>query len=54
NGNEIIDIHNLDITDPIALEKTINNIPGVVTVGLFALRDADVILIGKGDEVISF
>ena len=54
NGNEIIDIHNLDITDPIALEKTINNIPGVVTVGLFALRDADVVLIGKGDEVISF
>jgi len=53
NGNEIIDIHNLDITDPIGLEKTINNIPGVVTVGLFALRDADVVLIGKGSEVIS-
>lgn len=54
NGCEIIDIHNLDIMEPMALEKTINNIPGVVTVGLFALRDADVVLVGKGTEVISY
>ncbi len=53
NGNEIIDIHNLDILDPMEMERVINNIPGVVTVGLFALRAADVVLIGKGDEVIT-
>lgn len=53
NHNHIIDVHNLSILDPIELEKTINNIPGVVTVGLFALRPADVVLIGKGDQVIT-
>lgn len=54
NGCEIIDIHNLEIMEPMAMEKTINNIPGVVTVGLFALRDADVVLVGQGNEVITF
>ncbi len=54
NGCEIIDIHNLNITEPMTLEKEINNIPGVVTVGLFALRDADVVLVGKGTEVITY
>lgn len=53
NGNEIIDIRNLDISNPIELEKTINNIPGVVTVGLFALRGADIVLVGKGDEIVT-
>ncbi len=53
NGCEIIDIHNLDIKQPAAMEKIINNIPGVVTVGIFAIRDADIVLIGKGDEVIT-
>ena len=53
NACEIIDIHNLYIRDPIAMERVINNIPGVVTVGLFALRDADVVLIGDGDRVIT-
>ncbi|NOQ34702.1 MAG: ribose-5-phosphate isomerase RpiA [Methylococcaceae bacterium] len=53
NGCEIIDIHNMDIMEPMTLEKAINNIAGVVTVGLFALRDADVVLIGKGSEVIT-
>lgn len=53
NHNHIIDVHNLSILDPIELEKTVNNIPGVVTVGLFALRPADVVLIGKGDQVIT-
>lgn len=46
NGNIILDVHNLCILDPIALEKTINALPGVVTVGLFAARGADVVLIG--------
>lgn len=53
NHCEILDVHNLSIIDPIALEKTINNIPGVVTNGLFALRGADVVLVGKGAEVVT-
>jgi len=46
NGNEIIDIHDLRITDPKGLESQLNQIPGIVTNGLFALRGADVILMG--------
>ncbi len=46
NGNLILDVHGLRITDPVALESALNQIPGVVTVGLFALRPADVLLIG--------
>lgn len=53
NGNEIIDIHDLYVRQPTVLEKTINNIPGVVTVGLFALRPADVILLGREDVVVT-
>ncbi len=51
NGNEIIDVANLDMTDPRALEETLNQIPGVVTVGLFARRAADVLLLGRHDGV---
>ena len=46
NGNVILDIHNLAITDPVAMERAINQIPGVVAVGLFARRPADVVIIG--------
>ncbi len=46
NGNLILDIHGLAITDPIAMESAINQIPGVVAVGLFARRAADVVIIG--------
>jgi ribose 5-phosphate isomerase A len=46
NGNHILDVHDLKITDPIALEREINQIVGVVTVGLFAARGADVLIIG--------
>ncbi|MEY4847193.1 MAG: ribose 5-phosphate isomerase [Pseudomonadota bacterium] len=46
NGNQIIDVHGLTILDPIALENTINGIAGVVSVGLFAKRSADVVLVG--------
>ena len=53
NGCEIIDVHNLSIVDPMEMERVINNIAGVVTVGLFALRDADGVLVGKGEEVIT-
>ncbi|MGN1393797.1 MAG: ribose-5-phosphate isomerase RpiA [Succinivibrionaceae bacterium] len=51
NGNHILDVHNLQITEPKELEKIINAIPGVVTVGLFAKRGADVLIIGKDDNV---
>ena len=50
NGNLILDVHNLKIIDPPLLEKKINNLPGVVTNGIFALRPADVIIIGTGDQ----
>ena len=46
NGNWILDVHNLRITDPVALEADLNQITGVVCVGLFARRPADVVLIG--------
>ena len=46
NGNVILDIHNLSIIDPVALEAAINQVPGVVSVGLFARRAADVVIIG--------
>lgn len=46
NGNVILDIHGLDILEPIKLEQTLNNIVGVVTCGLFAARGADVLLLG--------
>ena len=45
NGNHILDIHNLQIANPIDMEARINRIPGVVTVGLFADRPADILLI---------
>lgn len=45
NGNHILDVHNLQIANPIDMEARINRIPGVVTVGLFAQRPADVLLI---------
>jgi ribose 5-phosphate isomerase A len=46
NGNHIVDVHDLVIKDPMALEAALNQIPGIVTVGLFAQRRADVLLIG--------
>ncbi|QFQ32227.1 ribose-5-phosphate isomerase RpiA [Buchnera aphidicola] len=51
HGNIILDIHNLNISDPIAIEKKISLLPGVVTVGLFALRGADIILMGTKNSV---
>ena len=54
NGNIILDVHDLEINEPIKLEKFLNNIPGVVTNGLFAIRCADKLLIAddKNIEVI--
>lgn len=51
NGNHILDVHGLTILDPPALEAEINQIAGVVTVGIFARRPADVLLIGHADRV---
>lgn len=46
NGNAIIDVHGLSIVDPVGLEAALNQIPGVVAVGLFARRPADVVIVG--------
>lgn len=51
NGNLILDVHGLTITDPISLEREINDIPGVVCNGIFALRRADVLLLGGSSGV---
>ena len=51
NGNVILDVHNLTITNPVELEKQLNNIVGVVTNGLFAMRGADKVLIGTEQGV---
>jgi len=51
NENVILDIHGLSIVDPVALETAINRIAGVVTVGLFARRGANVILVGTDTGV---
>ncbi|MFW0094631.1 MAG: ribose-5-phosphate isomerase RpiA [Coxiella endosymbiont of Haemaphysalis qinghaiensis] len=51
NGNVILDVHNLNILNPIELEKTLNNIPGVVSNGLFAHRPADTLVVGTSAGV---
>jgi ribose 5-phosphate isomerase A len=51
NGNVIVDVHGLAITDPVALERAIDGIVGVVTNGLFAARGADVLLLGTPEGV---
>ncbi|NVK26505.1 ribose 5-phosphate isomerase A [Marinomonas sp. CT5] len=51
NGNHILDVYNLEILDPIALEKSIDGIVGVVTNGLFAKRSADILLLGTKDGI---
>jgi ribose 5-phosphate isomerase A len=51
NAAHIIDVAGMQITDPVALEAQINQIPGVITVGLFAQRGADVCLLGTADGV---
>jgi len=51
NGNLILDVHGLTILNPVALEETLNNVPGVVTNGLFARRSADVLLLGTDQGI---
>ena len=52
NGHIIIDVHDLDINEPMALEKKINHMPGVITNGIFSIRSADEILIATDNGVI--
>ncbi len=54
NGNVILDVHNLEILNPRELEQKINNIPGVVTNGIFALRGADIVLSATDSGVETF
>ncbi len=49
NGNLILDVFDLNMTNPVELESTINQIPGVVTCGIFARRGADVLMLGTGN-----
>jgi len=51
NGNHILDVHNLQITNPLELETRINQLPGVVTVGIFAHRPADVLIVASDTGV---
>lgn len=52
NGNVILDIHGLSIVDPVAMEAELNQIPGVVSVGLFARRRADIVIVGGEPPVV--
>ena len=52
NGNQILDVHGLTITDPPALESELNGLAGVVTVGLFARRPADLLILGTDGGVL--
>lgn len=51
NGNHILDVHNLQISNPLEMESRINNIPGVVTVGIFANRPADVLIVASDSGI---
>lgn len=55
NGNVILDVHNFNIMQPVEMEKTLNNIAGVVTNGIFALRRADIVIVGsaQGAQVLA-
>jgi len=52
NGNEVLDIYNLQITNPVEMENRFNQIPGIVTVGIFAHRPADRILMATNDGTV--
>lgn len=54
NGNVILDVHNMDLVDPVKMEQQINNLAGVVSCGLFALRPADVVLMASESGVQQF
>ena len=49
-GNRLVDVHDLDLTDPLRMEEILESIPGVIACGIFARRRADVILVGREDD----
>lgn len=51
NGGHILDVRNLDLSRPVEMEKKINDIPGVICVGIFALRTADVVMLGAAQGI---
>src|SRR3990170_3894559 len=51
NGNVILDVHNLKILNPVELERNLNQLAGIVTVGLFAVRPADVLILSGKEGV---
>lgn len=51
NGNQILDVHGMHFVDPVTSERTLGEITGVVTVGLFAKRPADVLILGTAQGV---
>ena len=51
NGNQILDVHSMSMTNPPELEARLNQIPGVVAVGIFAQRPADVVLIAEDGDI---
>ncbi len=53
NGGEILDVHDMSISDAIALEEKINHITGVITNGLFAMRAADILMLGTSDGIVT-
>jgi len=53
NGNHVLDVRGLDIVDPVGLERELNQIAGVVTVGLFARRPADLLVVGTPAGVVT-
>lgn len=52
SGNPLVDVHNLDLSDPLRMEDTLDAIPGIVACGIFAHRRADVILVGRSDGTV--
>ena len=53
NGNIILDIYNFELVNPIEMEAKLNNITGTVTNGIFAMRPADVVLMGTSNGVVT-
>ena len=53
NGNWVLDVHGLRIIDPVGMESALNQIPGIVSVGLFARRPADVVIVGRETPEVS-
>ncbi len=51
NGNEVVDVRNLDLVDPVGMERKINDLSGVVCNGIFALRPADAVVVGHDGHV---